>query len=82
MSGPCSKPIRPADVPGKVRHLVTVAEEMGFEAYRRRRTGHLMFRHGRTGGVVFAPGTPSDWRAEKNVLSDLRRASAESGSTE
>lgn len=79
MSGPCSKPIRPADVPGKVRHLVVEAESLGFEAYRRR-SGHLMFRHSRTGGVVFAPGTPSDWRAEKNVLSDLRRASVSDGS--
>ena len=81
MSGPCSRPVRPADVPGKVRHLVEEAEALGFRAYRRR-SGHLMFRHNGRGRTVFAPGTPSDWRAEKNVLADLRRSAAESGSIE
>lgn len=81
MSGPCSKPVRPSDVPGKSRGIVEAAEALGFMAYRRR-SGHIMFRHSQTGGVVFASGTPSDWRSERNVMSYLRRAAAESGSIE
>jgi hypothetical protein len=27
-----------------------------------------------SGAIVFAPGTPSDWRALRNVRAELRRA--------
>lgn len=48
------------------------AKDLGYEVYRRRNS-HLQFRHTMTGESVFASGTPSDWRAEKNVRAKLRR---------
>lgn len=32
-----------------------------------------------SGAVVFAPGTPSDWRALRNLRANLRRAAGEKG---
>jgi hypothetical protein len=32
-----------------------------------------------SGAIVFAPGTPSDWRALRNVRAELRRAAGEKG---
>ena len=39
------------------------------------RGGHIRFQHTSPGvGPVFAPSTPSDWRALKNTQAALRRA--------
>lgn len=66
-------PLSRHDVPHGIRPLVDYATDLGYEVYRRRNS-HLQFRHKMTGQSVFAPGTPSDWRAEKNVRSKLRRS--------
>lgn len=38
------------------------------------RKGHLKATHPRTREVLFMPGTPSDWRADRNARAAAARA--------
>ena len=51
------------------RHL----ERQGFNVTKTR-GGHWRFEHPNMEGVVFAPDTPSDHRAIKNLHAQLRRS--------
>lgn len=46
------------------------------------RGGHIRLTHTRTGKVLFASRTPSDWRADKNFLSQVRRVEREIASSQ
>ena len=58
---------------GHFRQMRELAEQFGFDLDLTNKT-HLRFVHRRTGGIVFASGTPSDRRAWKNIRANLRRA--------
>ena len=57
-----------------MKEVIAFAEGLGYRVGRTRNC-HLRFRHP-NGAQVFAPTTPSDNRAVKNVLSQLRREHA------
>ena len=57
-----------------MKEVVETAEGLGYRVERTRNC-HLRFRH-QNGAQVFAPTTPSDNRAIKNVLSQLKREHA------
>lgn len=59
----------------EVGELVRFAEDRGYTFDRYTGTGHYRMVHGRTGGVVIIPATPSDPRWKKNVIADIRRNS-------
>jgi hypothetical protein len=56
----------------EVIELLREAEEHGWRV-RLTKRGHWRLQHP-TGGLVFAPSTPSDWRSVKNTAAHLRRA--------
>lgn len=43
------------------------------------RKGHLRATHPGTSEVVFLPGTPSDWRADRNARAQAARALRDKG---
>jgi hypothetical protein len=64
--------MRPLKLPECYRELARAARAAGWDITRRR-SGHLAWRSP-SGAVVFTPATPSDWRAARNSVADLRRA--------
>lgn len=44
--------------------------------------GHIRLTHTKTGRVLFTSRTPSDWRADRNFQSQVRRAEREIANTE
>ena len=58
----------------RMKEVIALAEGLGYRVERTRNC-HLRFRHP-NGAQVFAPTTPSDNRATKNVLSQLKREHA------
>lgn len=58
----------------RMKEVITLAENLGYRVERTRNC-HLRFRHP-NGAQVFAPTTPSDNRAAKNTLSQLKREHA------
>ena len=66
------KRIRTADATNeRCRRMVSAAEELGFEVYRRK-GGHLCYRHP-NGALAFGPSTPSSWRQTENQIRKLTR---------
>lgn len=58
-----------------LKEIVKVARKQGWEVTHTRNQ-HLRFRSP-DGALVFSPSTPSDHRAIKNKIADLRRAGLE-----
>ena len=56
----------------EMRKVRRQLERSGFTATKTR-GGHWKFGHPNMEGVVFAPDTPSDHRAIKNLHAELRR---------
>ena len=54
------------------RQLRDLATAYGWRVLHTR-SGHFKLVHPDTGARVYAPGSPSDWRALRNLRSDLRR---------
>ena len=40
--------------------------------------GHIRLTHRRSGKTIFASRTPSDWRSDRNLASQVRRVERES----
>jgi len=55
------------------RELTRDAGPLGWKLEGTTGGGHLRLRHPGSGLVYFTSATPSDWRARRKTLSDLRR---------
>lgn len=65
-----------ASIPKELRPLVKLAKRQGWSTEHTRR-GHLVFVGPRGVHRIVTGGTPSDRRAKKNLLADLRRCGLE-----
>lgn len=55
-----------------VRDLLALADELGWELSWTKKNHLVFLKEGRP--PIFAGGTPSDWRAQKNLKARLIRA--------
>lgn len=61
--------------PPQARELLHQAKQLGFRFIETTGSGHLRLRHDDTGAEYIAPATGSDWRGNRNAISEMERLS-------
>lgn len=61
----------------ELKQLIAKALVLGWRYDGRTKNGHPIFRHESNGRTYITSGTPSDGRAYKNALADMKRIGRE-----